>query len=405
MAEIELIPNKISDDDNTTHVEMSQDEIWFLKHFIQKYKPKKIVEIGVASGGNTVNILKWKEEDTKVFSVDISEYWWKDKTKLTGFMASEMGPNENWKLYNGYDYLDVYKEIGNDIDCIIIDTTHVMPGECLTFLATLPQLKDGCVVILHDIHLNMVRYARKKFKTIDSVQYCTGVLFGGVRSDMKWILNTKSTSNIGAFIVDKSTRDHIKDLFHLLCTSWYMFPSGINFFEYKKFIKENYSEDCSKLFNTCVDLHADCFDVNVHKTSESARIDLLNKNNNTSTVEILNTSDSVDVEFPGWFEWKEGKGAVLRTSKNSFDVKLKCINDGKLSISLRGPDVRNIHGKRVPSYVDYTNFKINNEVILNKKTTVCHDDSYVYETEVKNGDIIDLHFEWTYHSAPTIPFE
>lgn len=405
MTEIELTAGKISEDDNTTLVEMSEDEIWFLKHFIETYNPKKIVEIGVASGGNSVNILKWKDKDAKLFSVDISTYWWKDKTKLTGFMASELDNTENWKLYNGYDYLDVYKEIGEDIDCIIIDTTHVMPGECLTFLATLPQLKDGCVVILHDIHLNMLRYSRKQFKKIDSVQFCTGLLFGSVRSNEKWILKTDSMSNIGAFIVDDTTRDHIKDLFHALCTSWHMFPSGINFFEYKRFIKENYSPECSKLFNACADLHAGYFDVNIHKTSDSARIDLLNNNNRDSTVEILNAPNSIDVEFPGWFEWKEGKGAVLRTEDQSFDIKLKCISDGKLTISLRGPDIRNNSGKRVPSYVDYTNFKINGEDILNEKTTVCHDDSYVYKKDVKDGEIVDLSFKWEYHIAPTIPFE
>ena len=35
MPEFELIADKISDDDNTTHVEMSHDVIWFLKHFIK----------------------------------------------------------------------------------------------------------------------------------------------------------------------------------------------------------------------------------------------------------------------------------------------------------------------------------------------------------------------------------
>lgn len=405
MPEFELIADKISDNDNTTHVEMSRDEIWFLKHFIKTYKPKKIVEIGVASGGNTVNILKWKEDNAKLFSVDISTYWWKDKSKLTGFMASEMGANKNWKLYNGYDYLDVYKEIGNDIDCIIIDTTHVLPGECLTFLATLPQLKEGCIVILHDIHLNMINYARKRFKPIDSAQICTGLLFGSVSSNMKWILKTDSVSNIGAFVVDEGTRANIKDLFHTLCTSWYMFPSGINFFEYKKFIKENYSEECSKLFDTCVKLHADCFDANIYKTADSARIDIHNKNNENNTVEILNSPSSVDVEFPSWFRYKDGKGAVLRTEDHSFDIKLKCINDGKLAISLRGPDVKNISGNRIPSYVDYTNFKVNNKEILNKKTTAWHNDSYLFEKEVKDGEIIDLHFEWNYHLVPTIPFE
>ena len=405
MTEIELIAEKLSEYDNTINVEMSLEEIWFLKHFIKTYNPKKIVEIGVASGGNTVNILNWKDDDAKLFSVDISTYWWKDKSKLTGFMADNLNMTDNWKIYRGYDYLDIYKEIGDGIDCIIIDTTHVMPGECLTFLATLPQLKEGCIVILHDIHLNMMRFSRNKFTSLDAAQFCTGLLFGSVSSSKKWILKTDIMSNIGAFVIDKSTRDNIKDLFHVLCTPWHMFPSGINFFEYTRFIKENYTIECSNLFNECVKLNANCFDVNLNKTSETARVDIINKNNKNSTIKILNTTSSVDIDFPDWFKWDEGQGAVLQTGKNSFDVILKCVNDGLLTIFLKGPDVRNRLGERLPSFVDFVNFRINNERIIKDNVTVWHDNPFIFEKNVKDGEIIELHFEWTYYISPTIPFE
>lgn len=41
MSEIELLPEEITEDDNTTHVEMNIKEIAFLKRFIMEYKPKK----------------------------------------------------------------------------------------------------------------------------------------------------------------------------------------------------------------------------------------------------------------------------------------------------------------------------------------------------------------------------
>lgn len=41
MIEIELIPEGIDEQDNTVNVEMLADEIWFLKHLIKKYNPKK----------------------------------------------------------------------------------------------------------------------------------------------------------------------------------------------------------------------------------------------------------------------------------------------------------------------------------------------------------------------------
>ena len=405
MTEIELIAEKLTEHDNTINVEMSLEEIWFLKHFIKTFNPKKIVEVGVASGGNTVNILKWKDKDAELFSVDISTYWWKNKSKLTGFMADELDVKDNWRIYRGYDYLDVYEEIGNDIDCIIIDTTHVMPGECLTFLATLPQLKDGCIVILHDIHLNMMRFSRNKFSSLDAAQFCTGLLFGCVSSSRKWILKTDVMSNIGAFIIDKSTRDNIKDLFHVLCTPWHMFPSGLDFFKYKKFIKDNYSLECSNLFNECVKLHANCFDVNINKTAETMRVDILNKNNMDNTIEFLNAPNFVNIDFPDWFKFEEGRGAVLQTTENSFDISLKCINEGVLTVFLKGPVVRNRLGERVPSFVDFVDFKVNNEKILKEHVAVWHDNPYVFERDVKDGEIIKLHFDWTYYASPTIPFE
>ena len=405
MTEYELIPGKISADDNTTYVEMSKTEIWFLKHFIKTYNPKKIVEAGIAAGGTTLNLLKWKADDAELYSIDIAKTWFRNESKPAGFMAmDQLGKDNNWKLYTGYDYLDVYNEVGDDIDCIIIDTTHEMPGECLTFLAALPQLKDGCIVVLHDIHLNTIRLGSRKSKERDYAKFCTAVLFGAVRSDKKWILSTNGMSNIAAFVVDQSTRDHIKDLFHALSVSWYNFPAGINFFEYKKFIRENYSAECSKLFNAIVDSYARYYNVNIHNTSESARVDIINKNNSDNAVKVMYTSPNVDVSSPSWFEYDYGKGVVLNTGEQSFDVRIKCIKDGILDIALRSPDVR-MSGKRVPSYVNYTKFKVNGKNILNDTLTLWHDIPYIHRTEVKDGETVRLHIEWEYYNGPTVPFD
>lgn len=401
MVEIELIPKKLTDTDNTINVEMLNEEIWFLKHFIKQYRPQKIVEIGVAAGGNTVNLLKWKDKDAKLFSVDIATKWHLDETKPTGFMVDDVDMKDNWRLYKGHDYLDVCKEIGNDIDCIIIDTTHVMPGEILTFLAVLPQLKDGCIVILHDIHLNLHRFSVNKFDKLDAGAFCTGLLFGGVSSNMKWTLKSKEMSNIGAFVVDRTTRDNIKDLFHILCTSWYSFPQLINFIDYLKFVYENYPLDCYKLFDTCLKLHSKCFDMNIYETAKMARVDIINRNNKNSTVEIIDSSHFVNINFPDWFKRETGKGVVLQANEQSFDIKLKCIDDGLLNIYLRGPDVRNKSGLKVPRYVNFINFSVNNNII-NENVVVWHDDPYIFEKNVKNGEIIEIHCEWENYKPPII---
>lgn len=268
MAEIELKAQKLSIEDNTTNVEMSDDEIWFLKYFIKEFNPKKIVEVGISAGGNTVNLLNWKDNDALLFSIDIATNWYRDKTKLSGFMADEVENKENFMIYRGYDYLDVYKEIGNDIDLIIIDTVHVMPGEFLTFLTALPQLKDGCIVILHDIHLNMIKIINNKFSEYETSEFCTGLLYGGVSSNEKYSLESEKVSNIGAFVVDDSTRDSIKDIFRILCSKWFNFPNELNLPQYCDYINEHYPIECYKLFKNCLELQEKYFE---HEREESKK--------------------------------------------------------------------------------------------------------------------------------------
>lgn len=394
MVEIELISEGIDEQDNTINVEMSIDEIWFMKHFIKKYNPKKIVEIGISAGGNTVNILKWKDKDTQLFSIDIAVEWYQDTTKLSGFMAEEIGEMHNWKLYRGYDYLDVFEEIGSDIDLIIIDTVHAMPGEFLTFLAALPQLKDGCIVILHDIHLNLVKFHYNQFSNYDSAAYCTGLLFGGVSSTMKWSLKSNEVSNIGAFVVDKNTRRNIKDIFHLLCASWKYFPNDLNLSEYSEFFKKNYSIECNNMFQSCLDLQSKYFYYKSKQTAKTARIDILNSNVESNTIEILSTSNSTDAYFPDWFKYAEGSGAVIKISEKIFDLKFRCINDGILNIFLKGPYVVDKSGNHIPSYVEFEKVKINNEDIINNNLVVCHDEPHLFKKNVNDGDIIEMHGEW-----------
>lgn len=192
-------------------------------------------------------------------------------------MVEELSINDNWKLYRGYDYLDVYEEIGDDIDLIIIDTVHAMPGEFFSFIAALPQLKDGCVVILHDIHLNLVGFSDNNFGMHNIAAYCTGLLFGGVSSNEKWVLKS-AMSNIGAFTIDDSTRDNIKDIFHILCTSWSYHPFDpdnpfkLNLDDYSTYIKENYSSDCYNLYENCLKLQSKYLDFESSKWNKLKRL-------------------------------------------------------------------------------------------------------------------------------------
>ena len=400
MNEFELIPKKITNEDNTLNVEMSEDEIGFIKHLLKKHKPKKIVEVGVSAGGNTVNLLHWKDKDSELFSIDLATKWYRDDVKLSGWMADELITKDNWIIYRGCDYFDVYEEIGKDIDFIIIDTVHFMPGEFLTFLAALPQLKDGCIVVLHDIHLNILRSSWTERKESDIAAHCTGLLFGGVSSNRKWSLKSSNISNIGAFVVDKSTRNNIKDIFHILCSEWRHFPFELNLNEYSQYIYENYSKECYNLFNACLDAQSKYFNVNRdYIVSQTARVDIFNENNKKNNIKFLNSSKFVDIDFPDWFSTDKGNGAIIQTNEKSFDLKFKCINKGLLKITLRGPDVRDDDGNRVNSYVDFKTLKINGKNIIKDSEIVCCYDPFIFEKKVANGEIIKMHVEWKLYSS------
>lgn len=98
--------------------------------------------------------------------------------------------------------------------------------------------------------------------------------------------------------------------------------------------------------------------------------------------------------FPDWFKNDNGEGLVVSNYYSPIDLKIECVNDGILRIYLRGPDVRDKNGNRFPVYIDFTNFKVNDEIILNSNELVWHDRPFVFEKNVKNFDIINIHVEW-----------
>lgn len=68
--------------------EMSSHDHSFLCGMIKKVKPQKLVEIGVAEGGTTAVIMEALTMlglNSEVWSVDLSENFYCDSTKKTGY--------------------------------------------------------------------------------------------------------------------------------------------------------------------------------------------------------------------------------------------------------------------------------------------------------------------------------
>lgn len=230
--------------------EMIESEIGFLCGLIRDNKPKKIVEVGVAAGGTTAAILECLSElnyKNKMYSVDLSETYYRDIHKPSGFIAEEYKQKINYmgehKFLLGKVLPERLDEIGKGIDFLILDTMHILPGEVLDFLAAFPYLSENAIVVLHDTfyHYRHHTYAG----------YATSILFQTVTAD-KYFNNQKEYPNIAAFKVNQDTGKYILDVVNSLIITWAYIPDDQMLDVYKKTYSENYDSSVINMFEQTV---------------------------------------------------------------------------------------------------------------------------------------------------------
>ena len=146
-----LIENKCSD--------MWGNQREFLNGLVRKFKPKKILEIGVFRGGSSIVLLNAIEDfkDSHLYSIDL------DSRQEVGDCVNKYFPNlsKKWTLFNGKIATEYMEEIGDNIDMVFIDTAHFEPGEIMDFLIVLPFLKENAIVAFHDI-ANQITSSKKE---------------------------------------------------------------------------------------------------------------------------------------------------------------------------------------------------------------------------------------------------
>ena len=151
--------------------QMSSNEREFINGIIRKYKPHKILEVGVNFGGSSIIILNAIQDikDSKLFSIDLND------KEYVGDCVYKYFPQftKNWKFFKGNIATEFMEKIGNDIDMAFFDTAHLEPGEILDFLIVLPFLKEEAIVIFHDI-------AKQIFEPIRR-EWAPYIIFNGIR--------------------------------------------------------------------------------------------------------------------------------------------------------------------------------------------------------------------------------
>lgn len=240
--------------------EMQPEESAFVCGLIRKYRPKKILEVGVAAGGTTaiiLNCLSLLDIDADLYSVDLSEKYYRDSSLKTGFLAEsakKILKNSRHATYYGKFLPECIENIGDGIDFVILDTVHSLPGELFDFLVSLDKLINGAVVVMHDV---LLPYWYKNFRN----SMATTTLFSCAVSEKKYMnFSNKSKDihgflSIGAFEVSEITRHNVQNVFLALSIPWFYIPDERQIKIYRDYYRAKYNGNLLELFDMAVILN------------------------------------------------------------------------------------------------------------------------------------------------------
>ena len=233
-----LVSNKCS--------QMWDNQKEFLNGVIRKFRPTKILEIGIANGGGTSIILNAIQDinNAHLYSIDLSN------NINIGKCVKNIFPEflSKWTLYTGNIAAKFIEEIGDNIDMVFIDSAHFEPGEILDFLIVLPFLKDRAIVGFHDI-ANQITKPR-----MGRNEWAPYIIFNMIRGKPYFPSgNTLLKHDIGIKILDKNQNKNHQDYFRALGGQWQYFPKENHIQLIIQLFKKYYENECLIIFNETVE--------------------------------------------------------------------------------------------------------------------------------------------------------
>lgn len=102
---------------------------------------KKVLEIGVGEGAG-LRMFKDFFPNAMIYGAEIAD--------------DRIFKDDRIKVYkcdqtSGKDLINLFSEIGLDIDLVIDDGSHKPKDQVFTCLSTLPNLKSGCIYVIEDV--------------------------------------------------------------------------------------------------------------------------------------------------------------------------------------------------------------------------------------------------------------
>ena len=231
------------------------NEPYFINGIIRKYKPKKCLEIGVASGGSSTIILNAIKDIKNSFliSLDLNTLLYQNDKFKTGYIVFKYFPEltNKWKLYTGEQPHKFLDKLQLKFDFLFLDTAHFSPGEIINVIEVLPFLEKNAIIVMHDINIHLLVEKILKPKLHPSNILLMAAFYG----DKVFLDNKrKDINNIGAIHLYTHQKKYYLNFFILLLAPWDYIPNEKHIQELREFIKKYYKKEIYlNVFNKAVE--------------------------------------------------------------------------------------------------------------------------------------------------------
>lgn len=135
---------------------VTPDELVFVQSLIQRHRPERFVEIGMASGLSTGFIARFLEDTggKYLLSVDHDDTFFGDTTKPNGFLIPELysGSEVDMDLRKFTTALDSASFEGT-FDMAFVDANHQHPWPMIDMMALYPLMSGPKMMVHHDLRL------------------------------------------------------------------------------------------------------------------------------------------------------------------------------------------------------------------------------------------------------------
>ena len=118
-------------------------------------------------------------------------------------------------------------------------------------------------------------------------------------------------------------------------------------------------------------------------------------------IQILSVSDAgATVTQSSAFIREGGAGYIIESATGEINIVTSINVDGEILLALRGMEVRDPkdNSKRIPYRIDFTSLTVNGKIVFDKPVSVCYEEPYICNINVKAEKEVRINLTWHPHS-------